>query len=365
MGFPFSMVIVRRVKPLPYWIVPVLALLIGLLVAILIVYGISGGKASPMDMLIAIGNGFLQPHLLAMTFVLLSIVGIGLLVSFKGAIWNIGGEGQIYMGAMITVWVVLFSPLASLTGPVGGFAMKITYLILAVILGGLWAFLSAIPRAYLNLDEVPITLMMNYIAYYIVDILIFKYWHETKYGYLRTETIPTNSWFDVIRGTTISIELFIVLIAVFAAAWFLLKYTTIGLYIKVLGNNPNLLRSSGISVKTIILLALTISGAIIGIVGAGYVAGITHNLSYPVEEKSAQYGYTGILVAWLSMLELIAIPVAAYIIAALYNAGINMQILGAGGAATVNVFIGSILITYAAMITISEYKIKFIIKRRG
>ncbi len=367
------MIIVRRVKPLPYWIVPVLALIIGILVAIIILYGISGGQISPVDILVSIGQGFLQPSLLAMTFILLSIVGTGLLVSFKGAIWNIGGEGQIYMGAMITVWVVLFSPIARMPGPIGGFTMKITYLILAVILGGFWAFLAALPRAYLNLDEVPITLMMNYIAYFLVDILIWQYWHETKYGYFRTETIPENAWFKTlffrvngqVIATTLSLELLFILIIVFFAAWFLLKYTTIGLYIKVLGNNPNLLKSSGISVKLIIILALTISGAIIGIVGAGYVAGITHHLSYPVEEKSAQYGYTGILVAWLSMLELIAIPVAAYIIAALYNAGINMQILGAGGAAVVNVFIGSILITYTALIMISEYKVKFIIKRRG
>ncbi len=366
------MIIVRRVKPLPYWVVPVLALIIGILVAIIILYGISGGQIPPSDVLVSIGQGFLQPHLLAMTFILLSIVGVGLLVSFKGAIWNIGGEGQIYMGAMVTVWVVLFSPIAMMPGLLGAFTMKITYLILAMILGGFWAFLSAIPRAYLNLDEVPITLMMNYIAYYIVDILVRGPWHERKYGYLRTPTIPENSWFRtmVIRtkgqiiATTLSIELLIIMIVIFFVAWFLLRYTTIGLYIKVLGNNPNLLKSSGINVKLIILLALTISGAIIGIVGAGYVAGITHNLSYPVEEKSAQYGYTGILVAWLSMLELIAIPVAAYIIAALYNAGINMQILGAGGAAVVNVFIGSILITYTALIMISEYKVKFVIKRR-
>ncbi len=364
MEFPISMIIVRRVKPLPYWIVPILALAIGIIVAIIILYVMSGGAVAPLDVLVSIGNGFAQPHLLAMTFILLSIVGIGLVVSFKGAVFNIGGEGQIYMGAMVTIWVALFSPLATMAGLAGAISMKTAFILLSIMAGAFWAFLAALPRAFLNLDEVPVTLMMNYIAYYIVDILVRGPWHETKYGYLRTETIPTEAQFSVIRGTTLSIELLFILIALFFVAWFLLKHTTLGLYIKVLGNNPNLLKSSGINVKLVVLLALTISGAIIGLVGAGYVSGITHNLSYPVEEKTAQFGYTGILVAWLSMLELIAVPIAAYIIAALYNAGINMQILGAGGAAVVDVFIGSILITYTALITISEYKIKIIIKKR-
>ncbi len=362
------MVIVRRVKPLPYWIVPLLALLIGVAVAIIILYGMSGGKTTPADVLYAIRDGFLQPHLLAMSFAFLSIVGVGLVVSFKGALFNIGGEGQIYFGAMLAVWAAMFAPFsASLIngGPLGVAALKTLMIVLSALAGAFWAFIASLPRAYLQLDEVPVTLMMNYIAYYIVDILVRGPWHERKYGYLRTETLPEKLWLKTISGTTFSIEVYILLIIVFVAAYFFLKYTTPGLYLRVLGNNPNLLRSSGINIKLIIMIALTISGLIIGLVGAGYIAGRTHNLSYPVEEKTANYGYTGILVAWLSMLELIAVPIAAYIIAALYNAGINMQIAGAGGAATVFVFIGSILVTYTALITISEYKIKIIVKRRG
>ncbi len=365
MGFPISMVIVRRVKPLPYWIVPVLALLIGIAVSMIILYVMSGGTITPIDVLYAIKDGFIKPQLLAMTFSLLAIVGVGLVVSFKGAVFNIGGEGQIYMGAMLTVWAAMFAPfsasLLSNSATVG--VLKVLMVILAALAGAFWAFLASLPRAFLQLDEVPVTLMMNYIAYYIVDILVRGPWHETQYGYLRTETMPEALWLHTLRGTTISIEVLIILIIVFVGAFFFLRYTTPGLYIRILGNNPNLLRSSGINVQLVTILALTVSGLIIGLVGAGYVAGITHNLSYPVEEKSAQYGYTGILVAWLSMLELIAVPIAAYIIAALYNAGISMQIAGAGGAATVFIFIGSILITYTALITISEYKIKIIIKR--
>ncbi len=358
MGFPISLIIVRRVKPLPYWIVPVLALLIGIMISMVILYVMSGGETTPLDVIESIKYGFLNPQLLAKTFALLTIVGVGLLVSFKGAVWNIGGEGQFYFGVMLATWVALYSGLAF-----NGFIAKTTMVLLALLAGAFWALLSALPRAYLKIDEVPITLMMNYIAYYIVDVLVSGPWRETKYGYYRTFTIPKTTWFIKLPGTTLTLELLILMIVVFVAVWLMFKYTNLGLWIRILGSNPNLLRSSGISVPRTIILALMISGAIIGIAGACYLASVSHNISYPVEEKTPAYGYTGILVAWLSMLELIAVPVAAYIMGALYTAGIQMQVIGAGGHAVVNVFIGSILLTYTVLITISEYKIKIVIKR--
>ncbi len=358
-----SMVIVRRVKPLPYWIAPILALLVGLLIAIILLYVLSGGQTTPYDVLVSIYAGFTDLGLLAKTFSLLTIVGVGLLVSFKGAIWNIGGEGQFYMGVLFAAWIALFSGLAMV-----GWAAKTAMILLGLLAGAFWAFISALPRAYLNIDEVPITLLMNYIAYYIVDYITAGPWRERHYGYYRTPTIPEATFYEHIKvfgvETTLTYELLTVLIIVFVGVWLLFKYTSLGLRIKVLSSNPNLLRSSGISVSVVIVMALTISGLIFGIAGASYLSQVAHNISYPVEEKTPMYGYTGILVAWLSMLELIAIPVAAYIMAALYNAGIQIQIMGAGGSAVVDVFIGSILLTYAVLVTTSEYKIKFIVKRR-
>ncbi len=359
MEFPISMIIVRRVKPLPYWIVPVLALVVGLLISMIILYAMSGGVITPYDVLVSIYYGFTNVGLLAKTFALLIIVGIGLLVSFKGAIWNIGGEGQFYMGVMLAAWVALFSGFAF-----NGFIAKTTMILMAVLAGGFWALLAALPRAYLNIDEVPVTLMMNYIAYYIVDYITKSEWREKQYGFRKTPRIPETTMFQVIDGTTLTLELLILMIVIFVAVWLLFKYTSLGLRIKVLSSNPNLLRSSGISVQLTVVTALLLSGMIIGIAGAAYLGSVSHNINYPVEEYTPGYGYTGILVAWLSMLELIAVPIAAYIIGALHTAGISIQIMGAGGAAVVNIFIGSILLTYAVLITISEYKIKIIIKKR-
>ena len=361
-----SMVIVRRVKPLPYWIIPIIALLAGIAISVIILYVLMG--ASPAAVLSAIVYGFTRPGVVAKTFVALTIVGIALLVSFKGSIWNIGGEGQITFGLMAATWVALFTALPFINP---GLA-QVSMIILAMVAGGFWAFLAALPRAYLGLDEVPVTLIMNYIAYYIVDILVRGPWlGKHVYNYIRTDTIPSQVMFPQVPGTTMTWDGLFLLIILFVGVWYLLRNTSIGLRIRILGNNPNLLRSSGISVPLMIIVALTISGLIAGSVGALYLGGDVYRISYPVEAHTANYGYTGILVAWLSMLELIAVPIAAYIVSALYTAGIQYQILVGGhmgqlltaGSAIVDVFIGSILLMYTILITISEYKIRIIVKR--
>ncbi len=361
-----GMVIIRRVKPIPYWIIPIIALLTGIAISIIILYALV--CASPVAVLNAIVYGFTRPGVMAQTFVALTMVGIALLVSFKGSIWNIGGEGQITFGIMAATWVALFTVLPSINP---GLA-QISMIVMGMLAGALWAFLAALPRAYLGLDEVPITLIMNYIAYYIVDILVRGPWlGKHVYNYIRTDIIPSQVMFPQVPGTTMTWDGFLLMIILFIAVWYMLRNTAIGLRIRILGNNPDLLRSSGISVPRMIILALTISGLIAGSVGALYLGGVIYRISYPIESHTANYGYTGILVAWLSMLELIAVPLAAYIVSALYTAGIQYQVLVGGhltqlltaGSAIVDVFIGSILLMYTILITVSEYKIRIIIKR--
>ncbi|NPA99137.1 MAG: ABC transporter permease [Crenarchaeota archaeon] len=361
------MVIVRRVKPLPYWIIPIIALLAGIAVSTIILYILAG--ASPAAVFSAIAYGFTRPGVIAKIFVALTIVGIALLVSFKGSIWNIGGEGQITFGMMAAAWVALFTMLPYINPGLAQASM----IILAMIAGGFWALLAALPRAYLGLDEVPVTLIMNYIAYYIVDLLVYGPWRgSSTHNYPRTDTIPSQAMFPQIPGTTMTWDGLFLLIITFIGVWYLLRNTSIGLRIKILGNNPNLLRSSGINVPLTIILALTISGLIAGSVGALYLGGDVYHIGYPIESQTANYGYTGILVAWLSMLELIAVPLAAYIVSALYEAGIKYQtlvggnlggMLTSGTSAIVDIFIGSILLLYTILITFSEYKIKIIIER--
>ncbi|WFO76322.1 ABC transporter permease [Desulfurococcaceae archaeon MEX13E-LK6-19] len=353
------MIVLKRVKPIPYSgvVIPAASLVSGLILATIILWALKG--IPPVALFWNIIESFKAPSVVK-DFLILSLVGIALLVSFTGAVWNIGGEGQIHMGMMIGTYIALFTALANI--PI---LAKIVIVIAAAILGSLWAALAGVLRAYVNIDEVPITLMLNYIAYYILDILVYGPWKgKYTYGYIRTDEIPYDLWFVRIKPSTATIEAVILFVLVFAGAWFLLKNTSIGLRIRVLGSNPQILRSAGISVPLTIVIALAISGGIAGIVGAVYLLGDTHRLSYPLEEHTANYGYLGILVAWLSMLDLKAIPVAAYIVSALRNTGIMLQIAKLGGIEIMLIFIGSVLLTYTIVSVMSEYTIKIVLPTR-
>lgn len=346
-------VVVKRIKPIPFsgLLIPLISLVTGLLLSGIILYLSSG--ISFIDLMTTILVAFRSPTVVKDTLIL-TLVGISLVLAFTGAVWNIGSEGQIHMGMMISAWIALFTTLADI--PI---LAKIIAVLLAAVLGAFWAFIAGVLRAYAKVDEVPVTLMLNYIAYYILDMLVYGPWRGKRtWGYIRTDEIPKILRFQRIFNTTATWEALIIVIVIGILVWLLLRYTTIGLKIRVLGSNPDILRSAGISVPLTIVIALTLSGLISGIVGSIYFFGDTYRLSYPLEEHTANYGYLGILVAWLSMLDIRAVPIAAYIVSSLRISGTLMQIGGLGGVETMFVFIGSVLLTYSIVRIFSEYSVK-------
>ncbi len=353
--------VIKRVKPLPFGnvLIPLLSIIIGILLSALILYVLSG--ISPILLFINVGEGFIALETLR-DFVVLTIVGTALVIAFTGAVWNIGGEGQITLGILAATYIALFSPLAS-----SSISAKIAMVLLAMVLGGLWGALAGILRAYLSIDEVASTLIMNYIAYYILNYLVRGPWlGKHTYGYIRTDLIPEQTQFVTLpfAGITVTYEEVIIMIITLGFAIFLLSRTALGIRIKVLGSNPDALRAAGVSVERLIILSLALSGAIAGIAGAAQLAGYLHRVSYPIETHTANYGYTAILVAWLSMLDLRAVPIAAYIIGALNQAGRLLQTAGIGGAAITYLFIGTTLTTFTILRVFSEYSVKFIRVRK-
>ncbi|MCD6340738.1 MAG: ABC transporter permease [Desulfurococcales archaeon] len=350
------LVLVKRIKPLPLGgiLIPLLSIVIGILISTIILYVIVG--ASPIITLSCVVSSLISPEIV-LTFLFLTILGVALLVAFSGSIWNIGAEGQLWLGTAAAAYVALFTTL-----PQAPIVAKIVMVLLAMVLGGAWAAVAGILRAYLNIDEVPVTLIMNYIAYYVINYLVRGPWlGKETWGYIRTDMIPDQVKFVLIPGsTTITYEVLILAVLTIALTYFMLKYTALGLRIRILGSNPDALKAAGVNVRALIIAALAISGAIAGAMGAAQLAGYLHRISYPIESHTANYGYTAILVAWLSMLDIRAIPIAAYIVSALYQAGISMQIAGVSGASATYVFIGTVLLTFTVLRVFSEYTIKIV-----
>uniref|UniRef100_A0A7C2G0U7 ABC transporter permease n=1 Tax=Thermosphaera aggregans TaxID=54254 RepID=A0A7C2G0U7_9CREN len=386
------LVVLRRTRPLKYgrFTTIALSLIAGIVLYTLILAAIG---VSPVLTLSIISTSFISSGVVK-DFIVLTVLGYALLVAFKGSLWNIGAEGQFYMGAVPVIYLttIAFFTMGNVS-IVQSILVIIGSIILAIIFGGLWGAIAGAIKAYAGVDEVPVTLILNYIAYYLVNILILgPFQGKYVYGYKRTDLIPeayqlgikiqfASTGNPIIDGVLSYVRELIIhgwwlvglALVVFLVWWFFNK-TSLGLKVKVLGSNPDYLVTAGWDVKKVIIATFAISGAIVGFMSALYLLGYLLRLEYPIEGQTAGYGYLAILVAWLSLLDIALVPVSAYIISSLTNAGIAQssapevkQALTQAGFAGAElsfrwVMIGSILLTYSVLRFLSDYEVRVIRK---
>jgi simple sugar transport system permease protein len=368
------LVVIRRKTPLryPIWFNTLVSALLGVVVYLTIMT-LSG--SNPVYVLVNIARSFISPSIVK-DFFILTAMGCALLVAFRAALWNIGGEGQFYMamlpGAVLTLFI--FNPQYNPAPPP---LVILLVAILGMIMGAAWALLAALFRAYLGIDEVPVTLILNYIAYYTINYLVYgPLKGRYTYGYLRTDEIPevyrTNIRVQLaprgvpLEATLLSLiiqlayylALLVLAIVIYVFTWWFFKYCKLGLYVKVHGSNPGYLQAQGINVKHVTLLAMAISGALIGLTGSVYLLSELGRIPYELERQTAGYGYLAILVAWLSLLDLKMIPLSAYLVSSLRNAGIAIQVAGLGGVEQTYLLIGSVLLTYSITRFLVDYEVK-------
>jgi simple sugar transport system permease protein len=383
-------VLLRRKKPLKYGSALTIGLSLALGVVLFTVFAWIIGL-NPLLVLYTISSSFVFPGTVK-DFLVLTLLGYALLVAFKGSLWNIGAEGQFHIALLPTVYVTLicFFTLEQVPAYVS-VAVILLSIVLATIAGALWGGLAGAIKAYAGVDEVPVTLILNYIAYYIGNILILgPFQGKYVYGYKRTDMLPDpyrvsiivrvpstgnpllDNVFAYVRELIMYFAWILGLLVVVLLVRWLFNNTTLGLRIKVLGSNPDYLVTLGYDVKKLTVVTFMISGAIVGFTAALYFHGYLYRLEYPLEYVSGQYGYLAILVTWLSLLEIRLIPVSAYIVASLIMGSQRLvalpevkKALEAAGFYGVEtsfrlLMFGSILLTYSIMRFLQEYELKVI-----
>jgi general nucleoside transport system permease protein len=260
-----------------------------------------------------LGSGYRVKETLVRTIPLaLTSLGIGL--SFRMKFWNIGGEGQIMMGAFAATWVGLFFPeiprplllpLMALAGIVGG---------------GLWALIPALLKIRFRTNETILTLMLNYVALKWLTYLQYVAWRdEEAFGYPKIPNLVKNAKLPDIFGIHIGIILVPLLVAVI---FLFIKYTKKGYEIRVIGESEQTAWYAGMNVSKIIISTLFVSGGICGLVGMIQVSGVNSTLSVDV---SNGVGYTAIIIAWLAQLNAIAILLASFLFAVMVEGGSFIQ----------------------------------------
>jgi general nucleoside transport system permease protein len=342
----------KRIEPSPLW--QFLSVLVALLIAAAVSAAlIAVAGINPIQAFRALIKGSVGSRSdLAETIVQatpLILTGLAVTVAFRGRLWNIGAEGQFFAGAMAAYWV-------SATWPnLPKVPMALLVFSAAMIAGAIWAGIPALLKARFGANEVIVTVMMNFVMSSLLSYLLSGPWQDPNSSYLQTAKIPaTADYSRLIPGTRIHLGLGIAVVAA-VAVWFLLWKTTLGYEIRAYGINALASKHKGIPPMRIILLTLAISGAIAGLAGAGEVTGIHGRLRLDI---STGYGFTGIIVALLGRLHPAGVILAAFIMGALLNGSLTMQITTGVPIAMAFLIRGVVLVALLAIEVLAEYRIR-------
>lgn len=253
----------------------------------------------------------------------LILTGLAVAVAFRMKFWNIGAEGQLVMGGLAASGVALFLPAAAPWIPQTVFVYGLMMGGAAIVAGALWALIPALLKAYLNVNEIIVTLMLNYIAILWYFQLYTSAWKDPDgFGFPGSALFGEFAWLPKFFGTRVHLGLFIGLIAA-VGVWVLLDKTRAGYEIRLIGDNPEAARYAGVSIFRNILLVMLVSGGLAGLAGMTEVAGISHKLQ---QGLAADNGFTAIIVAWVAKLRPWAIVLVSFLLAGLFVGGDQIQL---------------------------------------
>ena len=273
-------------------------------------------------------------------------VGLALIPAFKMKFWNLGGNGQILMGALVAV-AIMRSSLAVSSPLVANLLMVVC----SILVGAVWAVIPAIFKAFFKTNESLFTLMMNYIAVGLVSYFINK-WSTNGSGVLgqiKTGHLPELGNVHLLT---------IVVVAVLTAIMFVyMKYSKQGYEINVVGESENTAKYIGLNVKKVIIRTLCISGAICGLIGLLLAGSIDHSIS---EQTANNMGFTSIMVAWLAKFNPLMMILSALLISFLTRGMSQVQTdFGITNDAVSDIVVGIIYFVVIGCEFFISYSLKF------
>ncbi|MGI8907624.1 MAG: ABC transporter permease [Candidatus Sumerlaeaceae bacterium] len=236
---------------------------------------------------------------------LLTFTGLAVAVAFHAGLFNIGVEGQLYIGAVvlgIAGYYLKQVPKESISG-IHWSLYLLGAVGLSMLCSGLWAAIPGVLKAVTGAHEVISTIMMNFVAYSLVNYLLRPGGTFAQAGRMQTPAMPRTlrvprlqEMFPVFEGATLNHASWLAVIAA-VAIWAMLRFTRFGFALRAVGKNPDAARAAGISPGRIIVLSMFLSGALSGLVGVEFVLG---HKGYFEEGFSAGLGFLGIAVALLA-----------------------------------------------------------------
>lgn len=305
--FPFSMVVL-----------PVIAILVAMAIGsiIMLVSGFSPVQAYTVLFQGAFGT-IPQFAETLNTATPLLLIGLGIAVAFRAGAFNIGCVGQEYLGAMAAV--IVGGKFAGMPGPL--------HLLLAIlasmIAGGLWAAPAVFLKVRYGINEVITSILLNYIAIYLIDFMIAGPIQAPGFNAAPTSfTVQPDATFpNLVPGSDLNASFFLAVLAM-VAVYIMMRYTTFGHRIRMVGLNREAARHAGVHVNRVYLLTFIISGALAGLAGGSEILGYRYQL---ITGFAPSTGYDAIAVALLGALNPLGVGLAAVFFGALANGATAME----------------------------------------
>lgn len=237
----------------------------------------------------------------------LILTGLGCAVAFRTGFFNIGAEGQFYVGAIAATMVIL--NLTALPGPLRVLAAFIA----GFLCGGVWALIAAFMKAKLGISEIIVTIMLNYIAIDFLGFAVRTYLMDPAGSVPQSAKVDASAQLPVLISKTRFHAGILIAVACVFVVWLLIEKTTLGYEMKVVGFSKRAASCNGISVIKNIIFSSFLSGGLAAMAGVIEVLAVQKKL---LEGISSNCGYTAVLVALIALNN----PIAVLVVAILYSA---------------------------------------------
>ncbi|WP_281417499.1 ABC transporter permease [Lentibacillus saliphilus] len=333
-------------------LVPIISVILGLIAGAFLMIGFGYNPIEGYGALLngIFGDAYVFGETLRQVTPLI-LTGLAVAFAFRTGLFNIGAEGQVFIGWLAAVWVGL-----AIDAP--AFIHIPLAVIAAAVAGALWGFIPGLLKATRGVHEVIVTIMMNYIALYSTNAVIRYVLTDSRDS---TDTIPDSvslraDWITTM--TTGSRLHYGILIALFAALvmWVVINRTTMGYEMRSVGFNQHASRYAGMNVKKNIILAMVISGAFAGLAGAMEGLGTFGYMS--TQSGFSNLGFDGIAVALLGANTAPGVILAAFLFGGLKIGALSMPLQAGVPNELVDIIIALIIFFVAA-----SYMIRWVILR--
>jgi len=281
----------------------------------------------------------------------LVFTGLAVAVAFRAKLWNIGAEAQLYAGAIVTV------VLGTGALPLPAFILLPLIAIFAALAGAMLLLGPAVLKVRFGVDEVVTTLLLNFVMLLFVSMLLEGVLKDPMgLGWPQSQKLIADARLPrIVTGRRLHYGFVLALVCA-VSVWFVMKKTTLGYEMRAVGHNPEAARFAGMPVNLILIKTALISGGLAALGGFSEVAGLKGNLTL---DLSPGFGYSGIVVAMLAMLNPLGVIVAAIFVAGIFVGADAMSRTAGVPSYIANVMVATALLTMVTAIMLTRYRVRW------